>query len=87
MGNPPESFMIYKEELRKAQVEKERLKKEYEKKMAALEGEMSVLKERLGAQEDMMKNALEYAMKLEKKMEHFSQKMSRDSEKNRFGFH
>tara|TARA_R100000501_G_C2611662_1_gene106141 strand:- start:44 stop:178 length:135 start_codon:yes stop_codon:yes gene_type:complete len=44
MKTPPESFLLFKEELRKAQLEKERLKKDYENKLAEVNQELARLK-------------------------------------------
>ena len=52
MGRPPEAFMIFREELRKAQLEKDRLKEEYEKKVEQISKEVGILKEQLSAQEN-----------------------------------
>lgn len=87
MGNLPESFMIYQEELRKARVEKERLQKEYEDRIKNLGSEMAILKEKLASQEEMVRSAFGYAIELEKKLEAFKSKMEEDHERNRFGFH
>lgn len=45
MKTPPESFLLFKEELRNAQLEKERLTKRYEEKLADVNRELSRLKE------------------------------------------
>ena len=68
MGRPPEAFMIFREELRKAQLEKDRLKEEYEKKVEQISKEVGILKEQLSAQENMMKSAFEYVNKLEEEL-------------------
>jgi len=87
MSRPPEAFMIFKEELKKAQMEKERLKKEYETKIKQFSSEMDILKEKMAAQEEMMKTALEYAMKLESQLNHFQNKVDDDDERNSYGYH
>lgn len=79
--------MIYKEELRKAEVEKRRLKKEYEAKIAELKKELSVLKERISSQEDMMRRVTEYATKLEHQINSFDSRIDLDIQKNQNGFH
>tara|TARA_Y100000590_G_C15473024_1_gene920945 strand:+ start:372 stop:635 length:264 start_codon:yes stop_codon:yes gene_type:complete len=87
MGRPPEAFMIFREELRKAQLEKDRLKEEYEQKVEHFSKEMSILREQLSAQENMMKSAFEYVTKLEDELENFKKKVDGDNEKNSFGYH
>ncbi len=69
MKTPPESFLLFKEELRKAQLEKERLKKEYEQKLAGVNKELERLKEQIQAQQDMLRTTLEYASNLEVKLD------------------
>lgn len=87
MTYPPQSFMIFREELLKANIEKERLKKEYQAKIDSLKSEMDILKEQLNAQEDMMKRALEYAIGLEEKMSEFQQNIDDNSEHIRSGIY
>ena len=87
MGRPPEAFMIFREELRKAQLENDRLKQEYEQKVEHITKEMGILKEQLSAQENMMKSAFEYVNKLEEELEDFKKKVDGDNEKNSFGYH
>lgn len=87
MANTPQAFMIYKEELRKAEVEKKRLKEEYEKKIAELKEELCVLKERINSQEDMMRRVTEYASELEIQINSFDSKIDLDVQKNQNGFH
>ncbi|WP_194777279.1 hypothetical protein [Pararhodonellum marinum] len=76
MKTPPESFLIFKEELKKAQLEKERLKKEYDLKMAEMNQELHRLKEQINSQQEMMKTTLEYAIKLEENMDQFREEMT-----------
>ncbi len=76
MKTPPESFLLFKEELRKAQLEKERLTKHYEEKLADVNKELSRLKEQIQSQQDMMRTTLEYATNLELGLEQFKKEMS-----------
>ncbi|WP_421871344.1 hypothetical protein [Marinoscillum sp.] len=87
MSRPPEAFMIFKEELKKAQLEKERLKEEYESKIKQFSSDMGLLKEKMAAQEEMMKTALEYAMKLENQLKEFKARVENDDERNSNGYH
>jgi hypothetical protein len=68
MKTPPESFLLFKEELRKAQLEKERLKQHYEQKLAEVNKELCRLKEQIQSQQDMMRTTLEYASNLEARL-------------------
>ncbi|MGM0944324.1 MAG: hypothetical protein ACQEW9_04010 [Bacteroidota bacterium] len=77
MKTPPESFLLFKEELRKAQLEKERLKKEYENKLADVNQELARLKEQIRSQQDMMRTTLEYASNLEVRLEQFKDEVNR----------
>ncbi len=76
MKTPPESFLLFKEELRKAQLEKERLTRHYEEKLADVNRELSRLKEQILSQQDMMRTTLEYAANLENGLEQFKKEMS-----------
>jgi hypothetical protein len=69
MKTPPESFLLFKEELRKAQLEKERLKKEYDQKLSGVNKELERLKEQIQAQQDMLRTTLDYASNLEVKLD------------------
>ncbi len=65
MKTPPESFLLFKEELVKAQLEKERLKLYYEQHLTEVNQELLRLKEQIQSQQDMMRTILEYASNLE----------------------
>ncbi len=76
MKNPPESFLLFKEELRKAQLEKERLKQHYEEKLADVNRELCRLKEQIQSQQDMMRTTLEYASNLEQRLSEFKDEVA-----------
>lgn len=76
MKTPPESFLLFKEELRKAQLEKERLTKFYEEKLNDVNRELARLKEQIQSQQDMMRTTLEYANNLESGLEQFKKEIS-----------
>lgn len=76
MKTPPESFLIFKEELRKAQLEKERLKQHYEEKLADVNRELSRLKEQIQSQQEMMRTTLEYASNLEIRLSEFKEEVA-----------
>jgi hypothetical protein len=80
MKTPPESFLLFKEELRKAQLEKERLQKEYETKLSEVNQELSRLKEQIRSQQEMMRTTLEYASNLEVRLEQFKDEVNRTEE-------
>jgi hypothetical protein len=65
MKTPPESFLLFKEELKKAQLEKERLILHYEQQLSEVNQELYRLKEQINSQQDMMRTTLEYASNLE----------------------
>jgi len=65
MKTPPESFLLFKEELKKAQLEKERLILHYEQRLSEVNQELYRLKEQINSQQDMMRTTLEYASNLE----------------------
>lgn len=76
MKTPPESFLIFKEELRKAQLEKERLKQHYEEKLSDVNRELFRLKEQIQSQQDMMRTTLEYASVLEQRLVEFKEEVA-----------
>jgi len=80
MKTPPESFLLFKEELRKAQLEKERLQREYESKLSEVNQELSRLKEQIRSQQEMMRTTLEYASNLEVRLEQFKDEVNRTEE-------
>ncbi len=83
MKTPPESFLLFKEELRKAQLEKERLKKDYENKLAEVNQELARLKEQIRSQQDMMRTTLEYASNLEVRLEQFKDEVNQSETKRK----
>lgn len=87
MGGPPQAFMIYQEELKKANLEKKRLEKEYEEKILELNRHLSLLKEKMASQEEMMKSALRYAASLEDKLGEFKEVVEKNQERNSSGYH
>ncbi len=82
MAGIPQSFMIYKEEFRKEKIEKERLEKEYNAKLSQLKKELSLLHEKISAQETMMKTMVDYAVKIESQLDSLSQQVEGDKNKS-----
>ena len=87
MKTPPESFLIFKEELIKARIEKERLKKEYESKLADMNSELERLKEQISSQQEMMKTTLEYAIRLEENLDTFKTEVANAPTMKKKSFH
>ena len=85
MKNPPESFLLFKEELRKVQLEKERIKNRYESKLNEVNKELCRLKEQIDSQQDMLKTTLEYAIKLENNLDQFKEELTLTKIQNRNG--
>lgn len=83
MKTPPESFLLFKEELRKAQLEKDRLKQHYEEKLAEVNQELCRLKEQIQSQQDMMRTTLEYASNLEARLTQVREDVALATRKNR----
>jgi len=83
MKTPPESFLLFKEELRKAQLEKERLKQHYELKLSEVNQELCRLKEQIQSQQDMMRTTLEYASNLEIRLIEVKEEVSQVTSKNK----
>jgi|FLYM01.1.fsa_nt_gi hypothetical protein len=87
MKTPPESFLIFKEELKKARLEKERLQREYESKLANMNNELERLKEQIAAQQELMKTTLEYAIRLEENLDSFKVEVANAPTLKKKSFH
>lgn len=75
MKTPPESYLLFKEELRKVQLEKERLKDQYEAKLVEMNQELSRLKEQIESQQAMLRTTLDYAENLESNLGKFKEEV------------
>lgn len=87
MKMPPEAFLIFKEEQRKAELEKQKLQQEYEAKISDMKDELAFLKEQIIAQQEMIKNSIEYVTKVEGELGALKNKMVADSKKVKGSFH
>jgi hypothetical protein len=87
MRTPPESFLIFKEELEKARLEKERLKREYEAKLVELNRELGRLKEQIQSQQELIRTTLEYAIRLEENIGSFKNEVANGSNLKNRSFH
>ncbi|MEM6844114.1 MAG: hypothetical protein AAF944_21550 [Bacteroidota bacterium] len=87
MKTPPEAYLIFKEELKKAELEKERLKKEYQEKLQDMNTELSYLKEQISSQQQMMKTTLNYASRLEDEINGLHRQMEEDKKRRKGSFH
>jgi len=87
MKIPPQSFLIFKEELRKERLEKERLKAEYENKISNLAEELSFLKEQINSQQDMIKRTIDYAVRLEIDLNQLNSKVDDDKKNSKRSYH
>lgn len=87
MKTPPESFLIFREELIKAKLDKERLKKEYEEKLYEMNIELSRLKEQISSQQELMKTTLEYAIRLEENLDELKDEVVRNNKPSKRAFH
>jgi hypothetical protein len=83
MKTPPESFLLFKEELMKAQLEKERLRLYYEQKLAEVNTELSRLKEQILSQQEMMRTTIEYASNLESRLTEVKEEVAYAASKSR----
>jgi membrane-anchored protein YejM (alkaline phosphatase superfamily) len=87
MRTPPESFLIFKEELEKARLEKERLKREYEAKLAEMNKELARLKEQIQSQQELIKTTLDYAIRLEENLGTFKEEVNNGKNLKNRSFH
>jgi predicted RNase H-like nuclease (RuvC/YqgF family) len=81
MSKIPESYYFYKDQLRIAREEKEKLKKEYDSKITGLDGEISFLKEQIQSQHTMIEQSIEYVLRLEQQLKSFDMELSSDKKK------
>lgn len=87
MRTPPEAYLIFKEELKKADLEKAKLQEGYELKLSKMNDELSYLKEQISSQHDMMKTTVEYASRLEEELSQLKKQIHRDQQKSKNSFH
>nr|WKN36377.1 hypothetical protein K4G66_28870 [Tunicatimonas sp. TK19036] len=87
MNTPPEAYLIFKEELKKAELEKQRLRQEYEAKLQAMNTELSYLKEQIDSQQRMMKTTITYATRLEDELFTLQEKIKEDHKQAKGSFH
>ena len=81
MRTPPEAYLIFREELKKAELEKLRLQTEYQGKIENLNQELAYLKEQISSQQSMMKTTIDYATRLEEEMGELQQQIHHDKKK------
>lgn len=87
MKTPPESYLIFKEELEKARLEKERLEAEYKAKLSEMNVELSRLKEQIQSQQELIKTTLEYAIRLEENLGSFKDEVTNNKSLKNRTFH
>ncbi len=87
MKTPPEAYLIFREELAKVKLEKEKLKAEYEAKSSKMNVELEILKEQIRAQQDMMQRTADYAIKLESELQALISQIGNDKIKLKDSLH
>lgn len=87
MRTPPEAFLIFREELKKAEIEKLRLQAEYQAKVQNMNQELAYLKEQISSQQSMMKTTIDYATRLEEELEELRQQIHQDKKKANSSHH
>lgn len=87
MPPAPEAYLIFKEELQKERIEKARLAKAYEEKIAELKKEMGYLSEQIGAQQEMIKTTISYATRLEEKLTDLNEHVEKSKKNAKGSFH
>lgn len=81
MKTPPEAYLIFREELKKAEIEKLRLKSTYTAKIQDMNQELAYLKEQIDAQQSMMQTTVAYATRLEEELNQLRQQIHSDKQK------
>jgi membrane-anchored protein YejM (alkaline phosphatase superfamily) len=87
MRTPPESYLIFKAELKKAKLEKEKLRKAYEEKLGEVNRELNRLKEQIEAQQELMKTTIDYAIRLEEDIDLFREEVENQKKQRKNSFH
>ena len=81
MKTPPEAYLIFREELKKGEIERLRLKSEYTAKIEDMNQELAYLKEQIASQQSMMRTTVEYATRLEEELQALRQQIQQDKQK------
>ena len=81
MKTPPEAYLIFREELKKAEIEKLRLKSEYTAKIQDMNQELAYLKEQIASQQSMMQTTVEYATRLEGELNQLRKQIHQDQQR------
>jgi hypothetical protein len=79
MRNPPEAFLIFREELKKIQKQKSVLQEQYEHEVNELTEEIGFLKEQISSQRSMMQMAIDHAKRLEAELKVIKKNMGQKS--------
>ncbi len=81
MKTPPEAYLIFREELKKGELERLRLKSEYTTKVQDMNQELAYLKEQITAQQSMMQTTVAYATRLEEELDALRQQIHNDKQR------
>ncbi|MCC5936006.1 MAG: hypothetical protein JJU34_01875 [Lunatimonas sp.] len=87
MRTPPEAYLIFRAELKKAQLEKEKLRKAYEEKLVEMNRELCRLKEQIFAQQELMKTTIDYATRLEVDLDKLKEEVEKHRKNPKSTFH
>jgi molecular chaperone GrpE (heat shock protein) len=87
MKTPPEAYLIFREELKKTELEKERLKAVYDLKLREVNKELALLKEQIDSQQTMLRSTLDYATRLEEELDNLQKRIHSDKEDQKRSFH
>ena len=81
MKTPPEAYLIFREELKKGEIERLRLKSEYTARVRDMNQELAYLKEQITAQQTMMQTTVAYATRLEEELDELRKQIHNDRQK------
>ncbi len=87
MKTPPEAYLIFREELKKAELEQLRLRSEYKVKVRDMNQELAYLKEQIESQQLMMQTTTAYATRLEEELNELRQQIHNDKQKANQSYH
>ena len=87
MKTPPEAYLIFREEMKKGEIEKLRLKAEYAAKIKDMNQELAYLKEQIASQQSMMQTTVAYATRLEEELDKLRKQIHNDKKKAKHSHH
>ena len=87
MKTPPEAYLIFREELKKAELEQLRLRSEYTARVEDMNQELAYLKEQIESQQAMIETTTAYATRLKEELNELRSQINNDIQKAKQSHH